>query len=116
MVSRDGRSSVGCLFALLILAVAIYFGINFGEVYWRFYEFQDAMKQEVRFAGQIPDERIRLRLVALADSLDLPDEASEVTIERSPGRIAVSAEYTERVQMPLVARDIRFKPHAEGSF
>ena len=116
MVTRGGRSSLGCLFSLLLLAAAIYFGVNFGEVYWRFYEFQDAMKQEVRFAQQIPDERIRLRLVALADSLALPEEASDLTIERSSGRISVSAEYTERVVVPLVTRVIRFKPHAEGTF
>ena len=116
MVTRGGRSSVGCLFSLLILAAAVYFGINFGEVYWRFYEFQDAMKQEVRFAAQIPDERIRLRLAALADSLGLPEEASEVTVERSTGSISVRAEYTERVDLPLVSREIRFRPRAQGTF
>ena len=116
MVTRGGRSSVGCLFSLLILAAAIYFGINFGEVYWRFYEFQDAMKQEVRFAKQIPDERIRLRLAALADSLGLPDEASEVTIERNASTITVQAQYTERIDVPLVRRDIRFRPRAQGTF
>jgi len=116
MVTRGGRSSVGCLFSLLILAAAIYFGINFGEVYWRFYEFQDAMKQEVRFAKQIPDERIRLRLAALADSLGLPDEASEVTIERNASTITVQAQYTERVDVPLVRREIRFRPRAQGTF
>jgi hypothetical protein len=116
MVTRGGRSSVGCLFSLLILAAAIYFGINFGEVYWRFYEFQDAMKQEVRFAKQIPDERIKLRLAALADSLGLPQEASEVTVERSTGAISVRAEYTERVDVPFMAREIRFRPRAQGTF
>jgi len=116
MVTRAGRSSVGCLFSLLILAAAIYFGVNFGEVYWRFYEFQDAMKQEVRFAKQIPDERIRLRLAALADSLGLPDEASEVTIERNASTITVQAQYTERIDVPLVRRDIRFRPRAQGTF
>lgn len=116
MVTRGGRSSLGCLFSLLILAAAIYFGVNFGEVYWRFYEFQDAMKQEVRFARQISDERIKLRLAALADSLGLPQEASEIVIERSAGSISVRAEYTERVDLPLVRREIRFKPRAQGTF
>ena len=46
MVSRRGRSSLGCLFALLIIAAAMYFGVNIGEAYWRFYEYQDAMRQD----------------------------------------------------------------------
>lgn len=116
MVTPHGRSSLGCLFTLLLLAAVLYFGINFGEVYWRYYEYQDAMKQEVRFARQIPDERIRLRLTALADSLGLPEEATNVNIDRSGTGIVVSAQYTERVELPLFARAIRFRPRAEGTF
>ena len=74
------------------------------------------MRQEVRFAKQIPDDRIRKRLAALADSLGLPQEASDVQVTRSANTISVSAEYSERVELPLFARSIRFTPHAEGSF
>jgi hypothetical protein len=101
---------------LLIVAAGIYFGANVGEAYWRFYQYQDAMRQEVRFARQIPDDKIRMHLVAFADSLGLPDDASDVTIRRSKTEISVSAKYTERVEMPLIARIIRFTPHAEGTF
>jgi len=114
VVSRRGRSSLGCLFALLIVAAAMYFGVNIGEAYWRFYEYQDAMRQEVRFAKQIPDDRIKLHLKAYADSLGLPEDASDVTIDRTHDSISVSAEYSERVELPLFAREIRFNPHAQG--
>ena len=33
---RAGRSSLGCLVTLLILAAVVYFGINVGDVYFRF--------------------------------------------------------------------------------
>jgi hypothetical protein len=99
---------------LLIVAAGLYFGINVGEAYWRFYEFQDAMRQEVRFAKQIPDDRIKLHLSALADSLGLPEEATEITVNRSGSTISVSAEYAERVEFPLFARQLRFYPRAQG--
>lgn len=114
MVIRRGRSSLGCLFVLLLVAAALYFGVNIAEVYWRFYEFQDAMRQEVRFAAQIPDDRMKLHLSALADSLGLPQEAADVTINRSKTDISVSAEYAEQVEFPLFVRQIHFKPHAEA--
>ena len=114
MVIRGGRSSLGCLFVLLLLAAALYFGVNIGEAYWRFYEYQDSMRQEVRFAKQIPDERIKLHLAALADSLGLPEEATEVNVNRTDDSISVEAEYSEQVELPLFVRQIRFKPHAEG--
>jgi hypothetical protein len=114
VVSRSGRSSLGCLFLLLLVAIAMYFGVNIGEAYWRFYEFQDAMRQEVRFARQIPDDRMKLHLSALADSLGLPEDATDITVERTSTNITVSAEYTERFQLALFGREIRFAPRAAG--
>ena len=86
MVSRPGRSSLGCLLVLLVFAAALYVGINIGEAYWRFYEFRDAMRQEVRFAKQIPDDRIKLHLAALAASIGLPQQSADVTVERTSAR------------------------------
>lgn len=114
MVNHRGRSSLGCLVALLIVAAAMYFGINIGEAYWRYYEFQDAMRQEVRFAKQIPDDRIKLHLAALADTLGLPEEATDITVDRTRSDISVSAAYSERVELPLFVRIIRFNPRAQG--
>jgi len=114
VVTRSGRSSLGCLFLLLLVAIALYVGVNIGEAYWRFYEFEDAMRQEVRFARQIPDDRIKLHLSALADSLGLPEEATTISVERTSSDIAVSAEYTEHLRFALFARDIRFTPRAAG--
>jgi len=114
VVAPRGRSSLGCLFALLIVAVVLYFGVNIGEAYWRYYEFQDAMQQEVRFARQISDDRIKVHLAAYADSLGLPEEATDITVNRSRDAISVSAEYSERVEFPLFARDLRFYPRARG--
>jgi hypothetical protein len=102
------------LFLLLLIAIAMYFGVNVGEAYWRFYEFQDAMNQEVRFARQIPDDRIKLHLSALADSLGLPEEAAEITVERTNTDISVRATYSERFQFPIFAREIRFTPRAQS--
>jgi len=114
VVSHRGRSSLGCLVALLLVAAAMYFGVNIGEAYWRFYEYQDAMRQEVRFAKQIPDDRIKLHLKAYADSLGLPEEATDITVNRTSNDISVSAEYSEHVELPLFARQIRFNPRAQG--
>jgi hypothetical protein len=114
VVARRGRSSLGCLLALLIVAAALYFGVNIGEVYWRYYEYQDAMQQEVRFARQISDDRIKVHLKAFADSLGLPEEASDITVHRTSDDISVSAEYSERVDLPLFARQLRFSPRARG--
>ena len=116
MVRRSGMSSLGCLLTLLLVAVVAYVGVNVFEVYWRYYEFRDAMRQEVRFAGQIPDNKIKLHLAALADSLGLPEDAAQVTVVRASGTISVSAEYVEHLIFPLYSHDLRFSPRASGTF
>lgn len=101
MVTRPGVSRLGCLLPLLVLAVASYFAVDFGEAYFHFYQFKDAMGQEARFAGDKTDAQITTRLSALADSLQLPPGAELITIERTPAQISISSDYDEVFRLPL---------------
>lgn len=115
MVSaRRGASSVGCLFWLMIVVAVIYFGVNVGEIYWRYYEYQDDMRQEVRFAPNSTNDKILARLRARADSLGLPEDARDIGLRRTQKSISIEAEYYERIELPMYARDVLFHPHAEG--
>ena len=114
--SRSGSSSLGCLFALLLLSAAGYFGVNVGEVYFRYFKYKDAMRQEVRFASHNSDQVILRHLRAQADSLGLPEAAGEVTLQRDGRHIEIESEYYEHIELPLYVREVRFNPHAEGIF
>jgi len=113
VVSRRGESRLGCLIVLLILAVAAYFAVDFGEAYFRFYQFKDAMGQEARFATTKTDDQITKRLSSLADSLQLPPGAELITIDRSPTIITISSDYDEVIKLPLKKEYvIHFHPSA----
>ena len=120
MVSRDGarpgRSSLGCLFTLLVIVVVAYFGVNVGEVYLRYYRFQDSMAQTARFAGKLTDEDIVTRLRLAADSLGLPEAAQRVQVRRRGNQITIGTEYYERVELPGYVREFHLQPHAESTF
>ena len=113
---RAGRSNFGCLLALLLLATAVYFAVNVGEPYMRYYRYLDGMKQEARFSVRFTDEEIQRHLSALADSLGLPEAAGRVRVRRESKRISLSTSYYERVEMPLIVRDILFSPQAEWTY
>jgi hypothetical protein len=81
--------------------VAAYFGVGFGEAYFRFYQFKDAMGQEARFAADKTDAQITTRLSALADTLQLPPGAELITIDRTSTQIAISSDYDEVFRLPL---------------
>ncbi len=113
MVARRGATRLGCLFPLLILVIGIYFAIDFGQVYFRAYQFKDAMGSEARFATTLTDEQITKRLAALADSLELPAGAELITIVRSPRTISISSDYDEVIKLPLKKEQvIHFHPVA----
>lgn len=115
--ARPGRSSLGCLVTLLLLTAVGYFGVNAGEAWLRFYEFQDAMKQEARFASRRSDDDINHRLRAKADSLGLPPEAAKsIRVRRTTRVLRIRAEYSETIEMPLVTRELHFEPKVETSF
>ena len=111
MVNRRGESRIGCLLPLLILAVAAYFAVGFGEAYFRFYQFKDAMGQEARFSTDRTDDQITKRLSALADSLQLPPGAELISIERTPSTVTISSDYDEVIKLPMKKeRVIHFHP------
>lgn len=113
---RVGRSNFGCLLVLLLCVTAVYFGVNVGEPYVRYYRYVDGMKQEARFSARFTDEEIQRHLAALADSLGLPEAAGRVRVRRASNRISLSSSYYERVEMPLIVRDILFSPQAEWTY
>ena len=116
MVNRRGESRLGCLLPLLIVAVAVYFAIDFGQVYFRAYQFKDAMGSEARFASTLTDDAITRHLVALADSLQLPPGAELITIVRSPRVITISSDYDEVIKLPMKKEQvIHFHPEASAS-
>lgn len=113
---RWGRTAFGCLVTILLLVTAVYFAVSVGEPYLRYYRYLDGMKQEARFSARFTDDQIQARLAALADSLGLPEAAGRVRIRRESNRISLSSSYYERVEMPLIVRDILFSPQAEWTY
>lgn len=114
--ARLGRSQLGCLVSTLLVVAVCYFAVNVGTVLWNYYEFEDAMKQEVRFSGSRSDAVIKRHLAEFADSLGLPEAARNIHIKRSSQIILIWAEYYHNIEFPGFVREFRFNPQATGPF
>lgn len=114
--ARPGITKVGCLAALLVFAALLYFGLPAGQAYWRYLQYRNAMRDEIRFRGEATDGRLRARLGAIADSLGLPEEAGVLSIDRQRGVLTIEASYEETWKLPGYEKRIRFEPRASGSF
>ena len=117
VMNRGGRGKLGCLMSLLVFAAVIYFAADVGEVYWRYYRFNDAVQREAQYGSARTNDEIRGRLIAYADSLGLPDEASRrLDVRRSANRLVIETEYHDSIKVSFYKRTVRFTPSADHRF
>jgi len=112
--SRRGATSTGCLVSLLFLVGALYYGVNIGELFFRYYRLLDEMQTEAQLAPSLDDGTIRRRIQAAAQDIGLPPEAQQIRIVRraSPREIVIETEYSESVDLPLFNHTFNFHPKA----
>jgi hypothetical protein len=109
-----GASSTGCLLTLLIFVAALYYGVNIGEVYFRYYRLVDEMDEETRFAATLDNGTIQRRIATAVKEIGLPDSAGQVDIRRSvaPRQISISTDYSETLDLPLFRHTFVFHPQS----
>ncbi|HZA97669.1 MAG TPA: hypothetical protein VE399_02745 [Gemmatimonadales bacterium] len=112
--TRRGAGALGCLISLVLFATALYYGINIGQVYLRYYQLVDGMRSQARLAPSLQDDVIQRRLVAQADSL-LPGRHPQFRITRggTPKKIIIETVYTDKVDLPLFKHTFVMHPRAE---
>ena len=115
LTSRRGASSSGCLLSLLIFVAVLYYGVNIGEVYFRYYRLLDEMQTETRIASGLDDGTIRRRIQAAIEEIGLPQEAgSNLVIRRTaaPREIVIETRYGESVSLPFFNHTFSLHPRA----
>ena len=114
-LGRRGAGNTGCLLTLLLFAAALYYGVNIGQVYWRYYQMVAEMESQARLAPSLTDAVIRRRLAVRADELELPIAERRIRVVRSgrPRRIVIDATYRDSVALPLFRHTFTFRPRAE---
>lgn len=113
--SRHGAGRLGCLVSLLLFGGALYYGVNIGQVYLRYYEVLDGMRSQARLAPGLQDDVIYRRLNDQADSLfqHRTKPRFKVTRNNQSRRIVIESEYTDQVDLPLFKYTFVLRPRAE---
>ncbi len=112
---RRGASSTGCLISLLVFVGLLYYGVNIGEVYFRYYRLLDEMQSQARLAAALDDGTIRRRLQAAVQDIGVPENAmTNLRLRRSlsPREITIETSYSETVHLPLFNHTFAFHPRA----
>ena len=115
--SRRGASNIGCLVSLALFVAALYYGINIGEVYLKYYQLKQEMRSQARLAPSLADDVIKRRILNRVDQLDLPSGAQRnLQIDRSTVKrsIVIRTQYEETLELPLFRHTFRLRPRAEA--
>jgi hypothetical protein len=110
-----GASTMGCLLSLLVLVAVLYYGVNIGEVYFRYYRLLDEMQGQARVAAALDNGTIQRRIASAIQEIGLPDDASsnlQITRSASPRQIAIETDYSETVHLPLFVHTFHLHPKA----
>src|SRR5437879_7358351 len=114
VLGRRGASSTGCLVSLLVFVAVLYYGVNIGEVFFRYYRLVDEIQTQAQLAAALDDGTIRRRIQASVQDIGLPDQAQQIRITRrsSPREIVIETTYSESVHLPLFDHTFTFHPKA----
>jgi hypothetical protein len=109
-----GAGSTGCLVSLLVFVALLYYGVNIGEVYFRYYRLLDEMESQARIAAGLDNGTIARRIAAAVDDIGVPDSARRVVVRRTlePREITISTDYSETVDLPFFTHTFVFHPKA----
>lgn len=114
MVNRRGAGTTGCLFSLLIFTAFLYYGVNIGQVFFRYYRLLDEMDSQARLAPGLDNGTMQRRIAAAAQDIGVPDSAGSVQIYRStsPRQVTIETDYSETVELPFFLHTFVFHPRA----
>ena len=101
--------------SLLLFVGILYYGVNIGELFFRYYRLVDEMQTQGRLAAAIDDGTIYRRVQAAILEIGVPAAAgTNLTVQRtaSPRQIRIETHYTESVSLPLFHHTFKFNPKA----
>jgi hypothetical protein len=115
--SRRGSGTLGCLVWVVGFAAVCFYGFHIGQVYFKYFRLQDAMRSQARLAPSLTDDVIRRRLYDESNLILDPARPLRFHIRRTdrPRRIVIETQYTDSVKVPLLHHTFTFKPRAEES-
>ena len=115
---ESGKSSIRGVFALVLIVGMVYFSMKFIPVRTAAYQFNDAIRDEVIYAGsrRTNDDQIMKDLLDRAVILGLPITREQIAIRRSGRKyIIIDASYTVTIELIGGYKyDWSFSPHHEG--
>lgn len=118
--SERGGSRLRFVVTLLFIAAVIFVAVEVIPPYFAYYQFQDAIKTEVRFAltgyPKKTAEDIREDIYQKAQELAIPatKDAIQLNMDASNGQVDIGVDYSVPIDLKVYQFTLQFHPHADN--
>ena len=95
------------------MAIAVYLLIQVIPPYFNNYQFQDSIEEVARFSGvdaRATEDDIRLKAYKAAQDYNIPVTAEQINVRRNGTEIAIWADYSVHLNIPVRPMDLDFHP------
>jgi hypothetical protein len=107
----EGKGLIGCLFMIVVIAVAIYLGIVLVPIYYSNFNLESEIKTEASRAGAhfLDDEQIIKDVLDVARRNEVRLTRQNISIDRFAGQVHIQVVYTVPVDFVVLKRDLKFE-------
>jgi len=105
---------------LLFIAAMIFVAVEIIPPYFAYYQFQDAIKSEAKFAltgyPKKSLDDIREDIYKKAQELDIPasKDAIQLSVDGQNGRVDIGLDYSVPIDLKVYQFTLEFHPHADN--
>lgn len=108
--SERGEGRLGFFIALALFGIAVFLAVKIVPVRIDAYNFRDTLREEARFASiNRNDKEVKNRILAEAESLELPLESKNLSISRTRKEVVIKARYDQEIDLKFTTYTFRFR-------
>jgi len=114
--SHEGKGTVGCLFSILMIGIAVFVLIQAFPPYYAFKNFETDAKTEISRAGAnfFDDETLIHNLLDLARKNEIRLKREQIKVERFAGQVNIRITYTVPLDLIVYQRSMDFEVKASS--
>ncbi len=116
-VRDHGGARLKAIIWLLILGAFVYICVKVIPLYLDYYQLEDKMKTEARFAAvnRRTDEELRNIIFREVQERDIPARREDIHVEQSQRGVRISLDYSVTVDLKLYQWTLQFHPSADNA-
>jgi len=110
---EEGKGTLGCVFAIVLMVVALVLAFKLGPPYVNHYGFKGEMKQVASRSGAramaMSEENIKKDVIQVASKNNIDLKIEDIKITRPTGQIVINVKYNVPVNFFIMTHDLSFE-------